>query len=78
MSDKKIIEEIQLHCGDVQARIRACRSRIVAEALKERLCAETQNYCASPVVKNVLVKHVENIINATFDEKGHNIYLEET
>ncbi len=78
MTDETIYIEIQKHCGDVAARIRACRSRSVAEALKERLCSEVNTLCVSPVVHNMLMRHVDNIIEETFIAQGKNRYLEDS
>lgn len=70
------IDLIRLHCGDITARIRACRSRTVAIQLQERMCHELQQHCPSAVVQNMLSRHVERIMADTFDENGMNKFLE--
>jgi hypothetical protein len=70
------IQLIQEHCGDLAARIRACRSRVIAMQLRERLCGELQQSCQSAMVQNILQHHVDKLISETFDERGNNKFLE--
>ena len=78
MQDNPLSQElIRSHCGDIRQRIRACRSRHIAEQLMERMCGELRMDCPSEMVVSVLSNHVEEIINQTFDENGKNIFLEE-
>ena len=67
---------IYQHCGDIRFRIKACRSKKVAELLKDRLCRELSLNCESDMVNNVLQIYVDNIIANTFDDNGKNKYLE--
>jgi len=76
IEDKQDLKIIQEHCGDIIERIRACRSRAIAEQLRERLCGEVAQRCPSPLVQNVLLRHVDRIIAETFDENGDNKFLE--
>ncbi len=69
---------IQTYCGDVTARIRACRTRKIAEQLKWRLCEELSRHCPSEMVQLILRNHVDKIIEETFDQEGNNLFLEET
>ena len=67
---------IQQQCGDIIARIHACRSRVIAVQLRERLCGELAQSCTSPMVQNLLKRHVDQLIEDTFDKTGMNKYLE--
>lgn len=75
--DKDIPSTIKLYCGDVDERIRACRSKKIAEQLKEHLCNELSATCRSEMIRAVLTNHVDELIKATFDQDGKNIFLEE-
>jgi hypothetical protein len=77
LDDQHSLKLIQTHCGDIRQRIQACRSRQIAEQLKGRLCGELQGDCPSEMVVTLLSKHVDQIIDQTFDENGKNRYLEE-
>jgi len=67
---------ILTYCGDIRERLMACRTRVIAVALKERLCAELQINCLSSMVNNVMRKHVDQMIDEIFDETGKNRFLE--
>lgn len=69
---------IGFFCGDIQERIKACRSREIAELLKNRVCDELAEMCKSDVIRLVLLHQVSKLIDQTFDSSGKNIYLEET
>ncbi len=69
---------IAKYCGNIRERLQACRTRNIALVLKDRLCAELQFYCASEMVNNVLLNHVDKIIDELFDENGNNKLLEKT
>ena len=69
-------DNVQKYCGDVVARIRACRTKKVALMLTGQICAEFSRNCASPVVQNLLQKHIDDVIQDTFDQSGKNRYLE--
>ncbi len=73
MNTEKIISE---NCGNIKERLLACRTKNVANALKERLCSELKLNCESNMVNNVLNKHVDLLINDIFDQNGSNKYLE--
>jgi len=68
---------IQNICGDVAERIRACRSREVAEMLKQQLCNELTIHCKSEIVRNLMQHHIDKLINETFDNSGKNLSLME-
>ena len=70
-----IEKTIKKYCGNIRERVEACRSKEVALALKERLCSELSHDCASEMVNNVLLLHVDKIIEQVFDENGKNIKL---
>jgi len=72
------MDMINKYCGDIAERIRACRSIHIASVLKERLCSELEPNCQSEIVRQVLRRHIDQLINSTFDDKGRNIYLEES
>jgi hypothetical protein len=69
-------DNVQKYCGDVVARIRACRNKEVALMLSGRICTEFSKNCSSPVVQNLLHKHIDDVIQDTFDRNGKNRYLE--
>ncbi|MBN2355839.1 hypothetical protein JXO59_06985 [candidate division KSB1 bacterium] len=71
------IELIRTCCGDLQERIHACRSKHIAEQLKDRLCKELSHKCQSEMVHLLLISHIDKIIQETFDEEGRNQFLEE-
>ncbi len=72
------LDIINKYCGDIGERIRACRSIHIANVLKERLCSELEPNCQSEIVRQVLRRHIDQLIQSTFDDKGRNIYLEES
>ncbi len=76
MEDQKNI--IIRSCGDIHKRIKVCRSRSVAEMLKQRLCDELETNCKSDVVRQLLEQHVDQLISEVFDKQGRNKYLEES
>ncbi len=67
---------IKKYCGNVPERIKACRSREVAELLRDRMCSELSIGCYSTMINNALRDYVNKLINETFDKNGKNIYLE--
>ena len=69
---KKPEDIIRRVCGDVEQRLRACRSRQVAEMLKDKLCQELQSECKSEIVQNFLTHHVDRVMNTIFDKEGNN------
>lgn len=73
---KKAEDIIRDYCGDIERRIQACRTRDVAELLKRRLCSELESSCHSSMIKNVLVNHVDKLIEKDFDNTGKNKFLE--
>ena len=73
---KKEYKIIEQHCGQVTERIKACKRKHIAEALKQRLCTELDLGCHSEMIKNVLNKYIDDIVKKTFDANGNNIYLE--
>ena len=74
----KNMETIERYCGDVRMRIQSCKSKNVAEILKENLCSELYHSCKSEMIKNVLIKYVDQIIDETFDKSGKNRTLKES
>ena len=73
---KEIDDIIKDYCGDIEQRIKACRSRDVAELLKHRLCSELKRNCESTMIKDVLIDHVDKLISKMFEKSGNNKYLE--
>ena len=73
MDAKKTIEK---YCGNIRERLQVCRSRSVAVALKEQMCSELKFHCISDIVNNVLLNHIDKMINEIFDENGKNKLLE--
>ena len=69
---KKSEDIIRRVCGDVEQRLRACRSRQVAEMLKDKLCQELQSECKSEIVQNFLTHHIDRVMNIIFDKDGNN------
>jgi hypothetical protein len=76
VQDKEQMDLIYQHCGDLSQRIRACRSRTIAESLKEQLCREIRPACSSEMVLSVLRRFSDKLIDEVFDEKGENRFLE--
>ena len=72
------MDNINKYCGDIGERIRACRTIHIANVLKDRLCSELEPNCQSEIVRQVLQRHIDQLIKRTFDSKGRNIYLEES
>ncbi len=72
------MDNINKYCGDIGERIRACRTIHIANVLKDRLCSELEPNCQSEIVRQVLQRHIDQLIKITFDSKGRNIYLEES
>jgi hypothetical protein len=68
---------IKTFCGDIEERIRACRSKEIAELLANRVCAEAEKGCKSKMVNGVLKSHIDKLIRKVFDQNGNNKYLEE-
>lgn len=73
---EKETEIIRQYCGDIRSRLAACRDRHVAMALKERLCQELDAHCVSSMIKNVLIKNVEQLMDEIFDKDGKNKLME--
>lgn len=71
------LQLIKQYCGDVEQRLRSCRSRTIAEHLVDRLCDEVAMNCKSQMIQNVLKLHVDKLVGQIFDKNGNNIYLEE-
>jgi len=69
--------EIQRVCGNIKERVRACRSRQVAEMLKEKMCRELSRQCKSEIILNLLSQNVDKLIAETFDNSGNNLKLME-
>lgn len=72
------IKLIKQYCGDVEQRLRSCRSQTIAAQLVDRLCTEVEMNCKSQMVQSVLKLHVDKLIGQIFDSNGNNIYLEDT
>ena len=68
---------INTFCGDIEDRIKACRSKEIAELLADRLCIEVDLGCHSSIVQNVLKSHINQLIGQVFDRQGNNRFLEE-
>ncbi|MBN1352987.1 hypothetical protein JXJ21_26590 [candidate division KSB1 bacterium] len=70
-------EIIARYCGDVEERIKACRSAAVANHLKIYLCSELQKQCVSDIINNYLKHYVDSLIAKNFDDSGKNISIKE-
>ncbi|GEM_PF-1275515 len=77
MLEDSISEKIIRCCGDVQSRIHACRTRQIACMLKDRLCQEFAQDCVSELIRQLIARHIDELIADTFDRDGNNKYLEE-
>ena len=73
---KSELDIIKKYCGDIEKRLRACHDRSIAEALKKNLCRELNFNCKSEVIRTVLSRHVDELMNKIFDRQGRNVYLE--
>ena len=65
-------EIISKYCGDIEDRIRSCRSKQVAEFLKKYLCGELQQYAANNEVAEDLKLKVDILIQKYFTTDGKN------
>ncbi len=74
--EKKALSIISESCGDIEERLRACRSRQIALQLRQCLCRELAYSCTSPEMQRLLQNHIDELIKETFDENGMNRYLE--
>jgi hypothetical protein len=63
---------IAKYCGNVEDRIKACRSKEVANFLKSHLCRELKMNCQDAAVNAFLKKYVDELILQYFDGEGHN------
>jgi len=68
---------ISKYCGDVEERIKACRSRAVAEHLKNHLCDELKANCKSEIIHNFLKHYANDLILKYFDKSGRNKLIHE-
>lgn len=68
---------IQKYCGNVEERIRACRSRQVAEILKNLLCHDLKNGCSDKATSDYLRKKIDLLIEKSFTRDGKNKYISE-
>lgn len=76
MNVRKSDDIIKQYCGDIDERIKSCRSKKVAELLKQRLCSELKRNCKSSIINRMLLDHADKTINKVFDQSGKNKYLE--
>ena len=67
---------IQNICGDVEQRLRSCRSKTIAEHLTERMCSEIAMNCQSDIIRHALKVYVDKLVGQIFDKNGNNNYLE--
>ena len=65
------------YCGDVDERIKACRSESVALQLKKQLCNELEEKCESEIINNFSRNLVDNLIKKYFDSSGRNKTIQE-
>jgi hypothetical protein len=63
---------IQKYCGNVEERIRCCRTRQVAEILKALLCRELHSACSDAATSDYLKQKVDLIIHDAFTPDGKN------
>lgn len=71
------LQIIKTYCGDVEDRIRSCRSKEIAELLTDRLCSEVDKGCKSSIINGILKSHINKIIEQVFDQDGNNRFLED-
>ncbi|HNR68596.1 MAG TPA: hypothetical protein PKN04_11460 [bacterium] len=45
--------------------------------LKDRLCQEFAQDCVSELIRQLIARHIDELIADTFDRDGNNKYLEE-
>ncbi len=72
-----MIDEKLKQFGDLTLRIRACRSREVAQMLSQQIYAEFGKACKSPMARNLLRQNLNDLIRQTFDKNGKNRFLED-
>ena len=65
-------EKIVRYCGDINDRIKACKSEEAARLLKKRMCRELQENCKSEMIQSVLNYQIDRIIFETFDKPAEN------
>jgi predicted GIY-YIG superfamily endonuclease len=68
-------EIISKYCGDIEDRIRACRSKQVAEFLKKHLCSELKQYALNQEITEDLKLKIDNFIQKYFSKDGKNILI---
>ncbi len=72
-----MINEKLKQLGDLELRIRACRSREVALMLSQQIYVEFGKTCKSPMARNLLRRNMNDLIRRTFDKSGNNRFLED-
>lgn len=61
-------DKIRKYCGDIEERIKACRSKEAALMVKRRMCGELKEHCKSEIIYNTLSYRIDRLIHALFDE----------
>jgi hypothetical protein len=69
-------EDLSKQCGDVAARVRACRNRKVAEMLLEQISSELCRLGQAPAGLKILQSQMKDLLRQTFDKNGKNRFLE--
>ena len=66
-------EKITKYCGNIEDRIKACRTKEAAVLLKTRMCRELRESCLSEIINNTLNYQIDQLIKATFEPSEHHI-----
>lgn len=64
------------YCGNIEERIRSCRSRRVAKYLKKLLCLELHDHINNKAIETDLKLEIEHYIQTYFSKNGDNIFIQ--
>ena len=68
--------ELPKQCGDMAARVRACRNRKVAEMLMQQISNDFCRAGQEPAALKILRSQMKDMLRQTFDKNGKNRFLE--
>jgi vacuolar-type H+-ATPase subunit E/Vma4 len=69
-------EIVKQFCGNIEDRIRSCRSKTVAGYLKRILLQELKKYSADEIIHRYFEKKYDELVECYFDNKGCNKLIE--
>jgi hypothetical protein len=65
----KAANNIEKYCGNIEERIKACRTKEAAVLLKKRMCRELREHCKSDMVHNSLKYQIDQLIDGIFNNQ---------